>query len=69
MKEKKEENNALFGGSWTRKSFLHSFGFVICAGTNGYYQNNSHQQSYSIQSASNQTPRYERVLPERTWPH
>lgn len=27
----------LFSGIWTRKSFLHSLGFVMCAGTNGYW--------------------------------
>ena len=29
-------NHSLRSGSWTRKSFLHSLGFVMCAGTNGY---------------------------------
>src|SRR5882724_7615866 len=28
--------DALRSGIWTRKSFLHSLGFVMCAGTNGY---------------------------------
>lgn len=32
-----EEGNALRSGIWTRKSFLHSLGFVIWAGTKGYY--------------------------------
>lgn len=30
-------DDALLSGIWTRKSFLHSFGLVICAGMNGYY--------------------------------
>ena len=29
--------DALRSGIWTRNSFLHSFGLVICAGMKGYY--------------------------------
>lgn len=32
------KENVLRSGICTRKSFLHSFGFVICAGINGYYR-------------------------------
>lgn len=30
------ECDILLSGICTKKSFLHSFGFVMCAGTNGY---------------------------------
>lgn len=33
------EECVLRSGICTRKSFLHSFGLVICAGTKGYYRN------------------------------
>jgi hypothetical protein len=34
---RRRKKDGLRSGICTRKSFLHSLGFVMCAGTNGYY--------------------------------
>ncbi len=43
--------NLLVGGMVTRKSFLHSFGLVMCGGAYGYCRSPSHWRGMSNHDA------------------